>query len=228
MRYYLISMVAAWSLWSVQAKADGNFYAGLGLGMLNLKANMNVSSKDGVVTDGASRHIDNAAMGFQGSLGYEKVLHGDYFIGMEGVYIHHNSSATMRNCFASRFGAFEVKDTISMKHTYGLNISVGRQFDAISPYLKLGIMSTRFDVVATTPPGGRNIDGKDSKRQFGFAPGVGLKYAVSDRVDLVTEGTFAFYNSFKTKNFDRDGGDMHSVKVSPWFFMFMIGLRFRF
>ena len=125
-------------------------------------------------------------------------------------------------------GEFEANHRIKASHSYGLNVSFGRQFDRITPYLKLGGLCSTFDVSASSPVAGKNIEGSQKIKKFGFASGVGARYAISSRLDFFGETQSIFYPSFKSKNFDGDAGEQHFVTVDPWFFLFLIGLRWKF
>lgn len=220
-----IRPVATWAGEYKNAKKSG-FYAGLGLGATTLKSSMNIDSLNGNMSDNIRSKSDSTTAAFHGFIGYEHTF-TDYVVGLEATYMYADAKVGVKNQLKDAGNALqESKDTVHMNHTYGLNVSFGRRWDRITPYVKLGLLSTSFTVSACSE--GLNVSGHERKRLFGLAPGIGMRYALTDRLDLVTETQGAFYQSFKSKNFDSDAGDRHNVKVSPWFWMFMLGLRWKF
>jgi opacity protein-like surface antigen len=242
----LLSSVIGLSLW---AAADASkhpakdltgalnnlkgFYVGLGLGSGSMKGNMNVSNKAGMHTGRANATASDTSPALNLSLGYEKKF-DDYVFGVEANYLYTRLSAAINNSF-SNAGAdiFSTRTTLKMNNTYGLNFSFGKQFDRITPYAKVGLVSTEFTI--TSRSSGINpanpaadFNGTQRKRVFGLATGIGMKYAMTERIDFVTEGMAHFYQSFKTNNFSTTAGDSNTAKVDPWFFMFLMGLNWKF
>jgi hypothetical protein len=246
----LLSSVVALSLWAgadASKDASGNaskdvtgilnnlkgFYVGLGLGSGSMKGNANVSNTAGNDRGRANATASNTSPAMNLSLGYEKKFN-DYVLGVEANYLYTNLSSAINSSFDNGAGGqFSTKTTLKMNNTYGLNFSFGRQFDRITPYAKVGLVSTEF--TTTGRSSGANpvspaddFNGTHKKRVFGLATGIGMKYAMTERIDFVTEGMAHFYQSFKTKNFATVAGDSNTAKVDPWFFMFLMGLNWKF
>jgi len=237
MKFFFITLILPLTLLSPVLSAASSpaspsnkgFYMGVGLGAATLKTGMKVDSLDGVTSDKVKRTLNATAPSFHGFLGYEKTIKDIYVVGVEGHYFYANerTDSTM-NLRSAGWGGFETNHRIKASHSYGLNISFGRQFDRITPYLKLGGLCSNFEVSASSPDAGKNIEGSQKIKKFGFASGVGARYAISSRLDFFGETQSIFYPSFKSKNFDGDAGEQHFVTVDPWFFMFLMGLRWKF
>jgi opacity protein-like surface antigen len=223
---------------NLSSSASNGFYLGLGLGIASAKGNMSTHNMIRPLTgDGTQSDLSSLEPAFGLSFGYEKTLEGDYVLGLEGRYIRTNLSDSKDNSFDKGLGpkshGLPVKDTVKVGSSYGVNFSLGRQVDRLTPYVKLGIVSTDFTTNAQSP--GKeptdpttSFNGTQHKRVFGMASGIGIKYALTPRLDLVTEGMAHFYRSFKTNNFSTVGGDSHTMKVNPCFLMFLVGLNLKF
>ena len=203
------------------------FYVGAGIGSTTLKTSMKIDSLNGGVSDNTSARIDNTSPSFHGILGYERKIKNDYILGIEGSYMYSNVRADTRNCLKDYLSASqEGVNSLSLNHTYGLSLIAGKEFGRLVPYLKLGAVLSEFEVKADFSA--LTVKGSERKKVFGMSAGVGARYAINQRLDVITEVGSAFYPSFRSRNFDEDAGDRHTVKIDPWFFMFMIGLRWKF
>jgi outer membrane protein W len=241
----LLSSVIAVSLWAVADASKTNaghsgvldnlkgFYVGLGLGLGSMKGNANVSNMAGSETGRSNATASDTSPAMNLSLGYEKKFN-DYVFGVEANYLYTNLTSAINSSFGNGSGGqFPTKTTLKMNNTYGLNFSFGKQFDRITPYAKVGLMSTEFTTTGRSSgadplSAADDFKGTHKKRVFGLATGIGMKYAMTERIDFVTEGMAHFYQSFKTSNFATNPGDSNTVKVDPWFFMVLMGLNWKF
>ncbi len=210
------------------------FYVGLGLGNAWLKGQDTINDETGDDVSTVKSRLSKTSPAVNFSLGYEKTFNDVYVLGVEANYLYTKFSTSKNNLFedGTGIGTYPIKNTLKMNNSYGLSLSFGRRFDRITPYAKLGIVSTEFTTQAQSPGEDPNplsaFNGSQTKRVFGLATGVGMKYALTHRLDLVTEGVAHFYQSFKTNNFSNSSTDPHTMTVDPWLFMFLVGLNWKF
>lgn len=205
------------------------FYVGAGVGSLTMKNQMTIEHVD-ENADKLYRNLNGNAPSLHGFLGYEKrVASGPfegYVLEVEATYFYANAGTEAKNCFKGSVKSFEAKDQLNISHSFGLNVSIGRPLKNITPYMKVGALSTAFEM--TTVSSKREAAGTDKKRYFGLSTGIGLRYAMTQRMDLITEVGATYYPSFKSKDMHDNAGGSHVLKVDPWFYMFMIGVRWKF
>lgn len=206
------------------------FYVGLGTGVMGLHSSMDVhNTTSGTVESGRPKiHAFQAPLQF--SMGYEKTVKEKYIVGIEATYTHGTINAKANETFDdAAMDQFGVTNTIKARNMYGLNVSFGRQFNELTPYIKVGLASTEFTAQSVSYKNAHgNFNGSQRKRLFGMATGIGLKYALNHRTDFVIENMWTFYQPFTTKNFSNGAGDNHSFKVNPLLYALLIGIRLKF
>lgn len=207
-------------------------YIGGGIGSMTLSTKMGIDSVDGGTSDTVNKSLSNTNVSFNGIIGYEKTFGNNYVAGIEAQYVWvKNGVDTLNNLEAGGGGGFvrfPAKDSIKSKNSYGVSGTFGRTFGVLTPYVKLGIISTSFESKASNPDNTRNIEGMDKKNCWGFSAGVGVRYSLNKSLDFTTEFQTFRHKTLQSKNFDTDPGDRHVIKTKSNLYNVWAGLRWKF
>jgi opacity protein-like surface antigen len=208
------------------------FYITAGVGAMTFSSKTEIDSLDGTAADKVKRNLSNTNVSLQGIIGYEKTFGDNYVAGIEALYIWTSNGVDMLNNLNQGGGGglvtFPAKDSLKSKNSWGIAGIFGRQFDKLTPYAKIGITSTSFEMKAFSSDATKNIDGIDKKRYYGLLLGGGLRYSLNDSLDVITEFQALMYRNLKSKNFDTDAADRHIINIKPTFYNVWAGLRWKF
>lgn len=203
-------------------------YIGGGIGSMTLSTKMGIDSVDGVTPDSVNKSLSNTNVSFNGVIGYEKTFGNNYVAGIEAQYVWAKNEADTLNNLQAPLATFAVKDSLRSKSSYGVSGTFGRTFGVLTPYVKLGIISTSFESKSSSPDPTKNIDGMDKKNRWGFSAGVGVRYSLNKSLDFTTEFQTFRHKTLQSKNFDTDPGDRHIIKTKSNLYNVWAGLRWKF
>ncbi len=203
------------------------FYIGGGIGAMALSTNFEVDSLANTSSKKIKRSLFAGNASFNGTIGYEKTFGDNYFAGIEAQYIFGRNSINTANTLTSGplNNDFIAESKVKSTNTYGMSATFGRTFNKLTPYAKAGISSTTFEVGSFNSA--QNINGSDKKRLYGLSTGLGLRYHITENLDLITEFQAFLYKSSSSRNLDADAADRHIITLSPNLYNIWTGVRWK-
>lgn len=120
-------------------------------------------------------------------------------------------------------------NTISQRYTAGAYFNLGGELmDSVSLLGKIGLLNSRF-VIKHQPSLAANYSSKAQYANlWGVSPGFEIRKEWTENWRLHFEGTFTFYESWKSKDFDNAAGNSATVKICPRVLSFAAGISRKF
>lgn len=124
------------------------------------------------------------------------------------------------------------KNVLTQKYKLGLSMNAGVPVgESVTIYGKVGVVNGRFTLKHENNGGLAGVAGYNggttSKNIWGIEPGVRVKVAMNHGWAVQFDANYAFYQSFKTPNFE-GAGNVAQVKVTPRIWTFLAGVSYKF
>ncbi len=218
-------------LQSVEAKPSSNFYAGAAAGYVYLTpygSATETSGEPGSVT--RSINLNKRASGIEGKIfgGYDSKdiccsglsLGGDAFVSVNNAHSRKVLSIT---------GSDKRTNIISQRYTVGAYFNAGGNLTkTVSLYGKLGVVNSRFVVKhQTTASSGYGAKAQEHNL-WGISPGFEVRKDLSNLWRLNFEGTFTWYQSWKSKDFDPSSPGSAFTNIRPRVLSLSVGIARKF
>lgn len=185
---------------SVLAAQPGHFYVTVNTGVF--LGNFNSSYLD--KTDTIPQSITEPLLqnGYSGGLGigYNYLINPQYFLNGE-IAVNFDSNSAL---FQSGAATAAFTDSAKIKHHIDFTLAPGIITNSsLFPYLKLGISYAALQDNLTSPAGytPTMISYRQNKDVLGFVAGLGVKYALSNRIAIFSEANFHDYGTLDFPDF---------------------------
>ncbi len=207
------------------SSAHGKFYAGAAAGYVYLVPYGQAS--ESAQGDGESTNLNKRSGGIEGKIfgGYD--FFNDKFKLSSDIFVSINNAHT-RKVLTTQLETDTRTNTISQRYAAGVYVNFGGALtNSVSLLGKIGLANSRF-VIKHQPS---EDAAYSSKAQYanlwGVSPGFEIRKELTENWRAHLEGTFTFYEAWKSKDFDPGPGNA-TVKIGPRILSFALGISRKF
>ncbi len=208
------------------SSAHRKFYAGAAAGYVYLVPYGQASESSLGV--GESTNLNKRSGGIEGKIfgGYD--FFNDKFKLSSDIFVSINNSHTRKVLVDTQAPGVTRTNTISQRYTAGVYFNLGREVtDSVSILGKVGLKNSRF-AIKHQPSAIANYNSKAQYANlWGFSPGFEIRKELTENWRAHLEGSFTFYESWKSKDFDPGAGTA-TVKIGPRILSFALGISRKF
>ncbi len=210
----------------VCAAPVNQFYGAIEGGIYQAQFNSSYIDQTDVIPQNISGSlIQNGYIGGL-ALGYTRLINPRYFVSVELTGNIEGDSALYQSGAANT--AFS--DKIQINDNVDLSLVPGIMTEsAFSPYFRLGISYASVRDRLTSPVGydPTNTQFNSNKNIFGLVAGLGVKYAINDRIGLFVEANYHDYGTINFSSFQNFSADYtHSAHL--YSYAALIGATYAF
>jgi hypothetical protein len=203
------------------------FYAGAAAGYVYLVP-YGQAAESGA-GESSSINLNKRSGGIEGKIfGGFDFFHEKLQLGSD-VFVSINNAHTRKVLVDPDMPVATRTNTISQRYAMGLYGNAGGALtETISLLGKIGLMNSRF-VIKHQPSLAANYSSKAQYANlWGISPGFEIRKELTENWRLHFEGTFTFYESWKSKDFDGAAGSSATVKICPRVLSFAVGISRKF
>jgi outer membrane immunogenic protein len=173
---------------------------------------------------GKDDKFDLSGQSFMGGalLEYNYLFSKSYLIGAQI-----NASLSDLNGEATNYNFIppqSISSNLRMKQSYGIATRLGYTVQSILPYIKLGVVKSKF---RSRTNGGILSQGSTNKQLTGYELGGGIDYSLNKNFIIGAEFVHVIYQKLAYHNRNSFGETLHVIKVTPQINTISLHLKFK-
>ncbi|MBM3633190.1 MAG: porin family protein [Alphaproteobacteria bacterium] len=221
---------------STYSQASWNPYVGIGFGLSKSQNTFKAYLKNNIGENSLILNMDTTGWNESLILGTRNQQPNFFFSSELFTTLHQYHIKRKGNSFYDpNIGVnlpFGIADfEVSQKYSNGMSFLFGKDLTkTIDVFLKFDFFVSQFRIkyVNSKSPG---TSGQENKWLFGYAPGVGMQFKLTDSLATRVDYTYRIYNNFQSKNISQETDVPNTVftgKILPRIHQFTVSLIYKF
>ena len=218
------------------AQASWNVYGGIGLGLSKSQNTFKAYLKNGLGESSLILNMDTTGWNESLILGARNqqpnfFYSGELFTSLHQYHIKRKGNSFYDPGLGVNLPIGVADFEVSQKYSNGVSFLFGKDLTkTVDVFLKFDFFVSQFRIkyVNSNSPG---IHGQERKWIFGYAPGVGLQFKLTDSMATRVDYTYRIYNNFQSKNISQETVVRNTIftgKILPRIHQFTISLIYNF